>query len=288
MPKWFILIQRLVHILARPDWIVLFSVLCKQLIWKLLSSTKVAIRLGKFAHQTLRTFHSSWSTLRDVVSVHSSFPDGGVHADVQQAQAEHLESAAGCAAVHEGLLPGVRIMFFLCEVPLQSVLRAFVASILPVVFVSDCCCSRKAARTWTCSLGSSQRPVLLLPTPSVRPSRFHTITVVHWQIGLICCSTNMSICPCFLSRKQKLLLCEDWGLVPCGCNCEENWRLVVLDLLLTVDLHTHTLKSSWMGYFVLKSSQFCYTLLGFDRKFWHNIFVLVHFIFNKQKVCVYP
>lgn len=61
---------------------------------------------------------------------------------------------------------------FLCEVPLQSVLGAFVASILPVVFVSDCCCSRKAARTWTCSLGSSQRPALLLPTLSVRPSRF--------------------------------------------------------------------------------------------------------------------
>lgn len=44
-----------------------------------------------------------------MLCVHSSFPDGGVHSDVQQAQAEHLESAAGGSAVHESLLPGVRL-----------------------------------------------------------------------------------------------------------------------------------------------------------------------------------
>lgn len=118
--------------------------------------------------------NSSWSSLSDVVCVCvcSSFPDGGVHPDVQQAQAEHLESAAGCAAVHEGVLPGVRFMF-LRQVQLQSVLWDFVVSILSVsCFASGCCCSRKAARTWTCSLGSSQRPALLLPTLSVRPSCF--------------------------------------------------------------------------------------------------------------------
>lgn len=125
---------------------------------------QVYLQLGR-ADVNLRT----GSSLSDVVCLRSSFPDGGVHPDVHQAQAEHLESAAGCAAVHEGLLPGVRM--FPCHMQLRSIYGVELFEFLTVVFVADYCCLRKAARTWTCSLGSSQRPAPLLPTLSVRASR---------------------------------------------------------------------------------------------------------------------